>query len=270
MDVFIYTDNNDFFYNDVQYFSDKNQQKTLGVNQENYRFHSNHEYISYEKANEMLMTIFRETFGDRQKNTIIEDYDPKLIEKIYDKDNANHKAFMETQEGESWKIGIMCQWYKVYKCYELIKEYENENNFEYDVIFRTRFDNLFFNFHNEVDLNMLDYEKTIYCPNLQWHVNDYWAIGNRFIMDKYCSYFKNISQVLIECVYLFLYHDSGGNVSYWKETKNKEDKHFYENYITGVWDVTASSEYGLTYLIKQNNYKITSVNMCATIITRYD
>lgn len=31
IDVFIYTDNNDFFYNDIQYFSENNKEKSLGI-----------------------------------------------------------------------------------------------------------------------------------------------------------------------------------------------------------------------------------------------
>jgi hypothetical protein len=35
MDIFIYTDDNDFYYNDCQYFSENNREKQLGI--ENYR-----------------------------------------------------------------------------------------------------------------------------------------------------------------------------------------------------------------------------------------
>ena len=55
MDIFIYTDDNDFYYNDCQYFSENNREKQLGI--ENYRklrFYKNIDFVSYDEASKII------------------------------------------------------------------------------------------------------------------------------------------------------------------------------------------------------------------------
>jgi len=55
MDIFIYTDNNDFYYNDCQYFSENNREKVIGIesNTEK-RFYKNIDFINDGSYSEMV------------------------------------------------------------------------------------------------------------------------------------------------------------------------------------------------------------------------
>ena len=228
IDVFIYTDDNDFNYNNIQYLSENNKEKILGnpdipeVNKKKYS--NNIKFINHKDCCEILKTEFLKIFDKKLKKIYIDEFNKDLINIIYDKTNINHNIFMNTEFAFARKNCLMCQFYKLYKCYKLMIDYENEKNFEYDIIIRSRFDGTLDNINN-YDMRSLDLSNRIYCEGHKKHIFDWWAIGNKFIMGKYCSYYLNISPNLVDKVYL-------------------------EN-------ISDSSEFGLTYLIKQqNNYEI--------------
>jgi hypothetical protein len=235
IDVFIYTDNNDFNYNNIQYLSEKNIEKILGnpdIPETNERKYSdNIQFINYDDSTKILNEKLLECFGQKLKDLNIEDFNKDLINDIYDKQNINHNAFMNTGSNFSRKNCIMCQFYKLYKCYNLMINYEKNNNFNYDIIIRSRFDGVL-NINN--DIRSLDFNNNLYCQGDEIHLYDWCAIGNRFIMDKYCNYYLNISQNLVENIY-------------------------YEN---GGHDISDSSEIGLTYIIRnKHNYNLLYTNI---------
>lgn len=227
IDVFIYTENNDFNYNNIQYLSENNKEKILGnpdIPETNKRKYSNNiKIITYEDCCKILKISFLKIFGEKLKNICIDDFNKDLINNIYDKTNINHNVFMNTDSAFARKNCIMCQFYKLYKCYNLMVNYENANNFNYDIVIRSRFDGILNNI-NKYDIRSFDLTKRVYCEGYKKYINDWWAIGDRFIMDKYCNYYLNISPNLVDGVYLD--------------------------------NVSDSSEFGLTYLIRhKNNYE---------------
>ncbi len=237
IDVFIYTENNDFDYNNIQYLSEKNVKKILGNPNipecNNRKYSKNIQFISYDECLKILNTNFSKIFGDKLKDIVIEDFNENLLDSIYDKNNINHITFMNTNSDITRKNALLCQFYKLYKCYELMVNYENKYDFKYDIIIRCRFDGIF-NGINNYDLRSLDLENTVYCEGHDKHIFDWWAIGNRFIMNIYCNYYLNISPNLVDQVYLD--------------------------------DISDSSEFGLTYLIKHIN----KYNICYNHNIRYD
>ena len=225
IDIFIYTDNNDFYYNDCQYFSENNTEKVLGINNIKRRFYKNIDFISYDEASKIIKKSLTEIFGNRLKKLYIDDFNPNKIDTIYDKNNEYHVTFMNNSYSNSnRKQALIGQQYKVYKCYNLIQDYEKENNIQYDIIIKSRFDVLLTNL-NKINIRSLNFENNIYLYTFGNYISDVWAIGDKFIMSKYCNYYNYIS-----CnIFNNIYSPDGANIK------------------DGDSD---SCEYGLTYLIK--------------------
>jgi hypothetical protein len=226
MDIFIYTDNNDFYYNDCQYFSENNREKVLGIesNTEK-RFYKNIDFISYDEASKIIKKSLTEIFGDRLKKIYIDNFNPNKIDTIYDKSNEYHTTFMNNPYSNSnRKQALIGQQYKLYECYNLTQEYEKENNIQYDIIIKSRFDVILTDL-NKINIRSLNFENNLYSYKYEHYISDVWAVGDRFIMSKYCNYYNYIS-----CnIFNNSYSPDGENI------KNIDSD---------------SCEYGLTYLIK--------------------
>jgi len=248
IDLFIYTDNNDFNYNDIQYFSEKNKEMVLGIsNDYQKRLHKNREFINYTDACKIINENLLKIFGDKIKKIYIEDFEPNQINKIYDNTNIYHKTFMENiHHPSNWKIPIMCQYYKLYKCYNLLCEYENEKNFKYDIIIKSRMEVILNNL-NSIDIKSLYLTNKVYCYQFDKFISDTFAIGNRYIMDKYCNNYLYISPNLVEGTYCYLCKDSG----LWKVVQSNNIESFWKEYNNKIeLDASPGGEFGLTYIIK--------------------
>lgn len=251
IDIFIYTDNNDFYYDNIQYFSENNKEKTLGIpTLYEKRYHSNIKFINYQESLKLIKENLLNIFNDNLKDLYIEDYNSDLINSIYDKNNINHCTFMNNNYSNiTRKKAIICQYYKLYKCYNLLINYENKNNIKYDIIIRSRFDLSLTNLNNYC-IRSFDLSNKLYCYNYGNTICPCWAIGDRFIMDKYCNYYINISQNMIEQVYYILINNN------WQIISNINIKDLKEKYPL-CEDASDCDELGLVYLIKnKNNYGI--------------
>ena len=233
IDLFIYTDNNDFNYNYIQYFSEKNKERILGIpNDYEKRISENKEFINYDKSFKIIKENLIKIFGDRLKKYYIEDFNPNLIDSIYDKNNIYHNKFMNYKNPDiniNWKKAIMCQFYKLYKCYNLLKNYEKDNNFEYDIIIKSRFE-VIINHNPLFDIRSLDFHKKVYCYHYDKYISDVWCIGDRFIMDKFCNNYINISPNLVEGTYAFIPKSKGSVIV----VKSKDDTSFLNENISNI------------------------------------
>ena len=247
IDIFIYTDNNDFNYNDIQYFSENNKDEVLGISN-NYqkRLSKNRKFINYNDSFKIIKELFVNFFGDKLKKINIEDFNPELINNIYDKSNIYHNTFMNNKYSDfTRKKALMCQFYKLYKCYNQLCDYEKENNFEYDIIIKSRMDLILFNLH-ECNFRNLDLNNILYTNGYGTVISDAWAIGNRFIMNEYCNYYLYISCNMVEGIFC--------NVNNWEIIKANNIEDFRKNNNIEQ-DASDSGEFGLTYIIKyKNNY----------------
>jgi hypothetical protein len=83
----------------------------------------------------------------------------------------SQKAFVDLLNIDQYVNPYVCQYYSMYKSCELKKEYEIENNFEYDLVIKMRYD-LFFK-HFIIDEDNIISENTYYGYN-----PDYDEMGN--------------------------------------------------------------------------------------------
>lgn len=153
IDVFAVTEDNDYFYNDVQYFSDK-ETKIKVTNNNEWRIYQNVNFISYEESYTIITKILQETFGDRLKDYQINPYSG--TECYYDSNDVNHKKFMELNTGRSHehKLALLAQYFKLKRCYELMQNYETIHEFSYNIVIRSRFDISLINL-KDIDFNGL-------------------------------------------------------------------------------------------------------------------
>ena len=90
------------------------------------------------------------------------------------------------------------QLYNIWKANELKKQFEYENNFKYDLVVRTRFDNYFFNSLTDSLVEQVS-NGSIWIPygfddlpEYGGGVNDQFAIGTSESMDIYSSMYTNM------------------------------------------------------------------------------
>ena len=92
-------------------------------------------------------------------------------------------------------FGVCSSLYSIYKCNELRRQFEIENNFEYDWVIRTRSD-----FGLSEPLNINDFDKAfIYAPNDNSHAygfNDQFAIGSSKNMNIYSDAFLDMEKII--------------------------------------------------------------------------
>lgn len=243
IDIFAFTETNNFYFNDVQYFNNK-ESKIIVTNGNKERIHTKTKFCDDDFAIKTINNIFS-FYGDNLKKIKIENYDSNYKSKFIE-NNINQKIFLNYKEGsESNKFGLISQFYKLFKCYELLCDYEKENNFTYDIIIRCRFD-VFIDGLKNVDINSLELNNILYTSTAGFHINDYWAIGNREIMHNYCNYYLNMSPNLIENkLFFLLYNESGHILSLHTEKISNL-----------MYDISYSSEIGLQLIIKELNYEI--------------
>jgi hypothetical protein len=254
IDMFVYTDDNDINHNDIQYFSEINKNKVLGItNDYEKRLHKNCGFIDYDTACSVINDNLK-IFGERIKKIKIEKFNQDQISDIYDANNICHKIFMNnTYSDDARKRALMCQFYKLYKCFELLSDYEIEKKFKYDIVLKSRFDIIIFNLNN-YDICSLDLSRKIYTNGYEKFCADTWAIGDRFIMEKYCNYFLNISQNMVDNVYCIF-------IGTWIIT-NKENMEKQNKICENASD---SGEFGLTYLIKNINEYDIDYGLCVSV-----
>lgn len=258
IDVFAITEDNNYYNieDDTQIFSDS---KMIVTNNNSWRLYKNKKIKTYIESFKYIENILKTCFGDKikkyeildnSKNFNIDNYKTNLIK------NKKHKIFydfaLKIGREESQIFGLLSQFYKLEKCFNFMEEYEKEHNFKYDIIIRSRFDTIF---QNNFILDEIDYSNKVYSPKSDHHMNDWFCIGNRIIMEKYCTYYTNMVPNLLDNYYCFLYHENGEVVEFEKgfniQKKNEQ-----------CWDISDSSEIGLTYIIEyKNKYKVNNLEI---------
>ena len=90
--------------------------------------------MNYDNAKKIIEKNLLSIFGNRLKKFYIENFNPNQIDNIYDKNNICHNTFMNNKYSNfTRKKALMCQFYKLYKCYNLLCDYEKENNIDIDI-----------------------------------------------------------------------------------------------------------------------------------------
>lgn len=119
--------------------------------------------------------------------------------KLFQINDLNDQSFDFLKEKDRLKYVIKSQFYNIFECNELRKKFENDNNFNYDIIIRARPDAFFFNEIKEDILNEIFISNSIFVPNNYFcyhyspYTTDCFAIGKREYMDSYCQAYKYFS-----------------------------------------------------------------------------
>jgi hypothetical protein len=128
----------------------------------------------------------------RPKLATFEDFDnSKLVQALSKVDIQNRKAYDGSWAQETIIPNIFYMYYKVWRCFDLMKNYESLNETRYDLVFRMRFDLQFDSFpvHQEIAPN------SVYVPEGFDHrggLNDLMAFGDNSSMEKYCLLFPSL------------------------------------------------------------------------------
>lgn len=128
----------------------------------------------------------------------LELYRPKkyIFEPQKEVDLKNYNA--DEFEGPYRVWATLSMFYSIQKTNELKQQQEIEQGFKYDFVVRTRTDLLLL---NKLDFHAEDIDKFIYlkddCKHDETGMNDHFAFTNSINMDKYCSCFDNIENLVL-------------------------------------------------------------------------
>lgn len=243
IDVFCVTDDNNYYHDiyDSQIFSEYNNDMHV-TNVNSWRYYKNKKILDYDTSCKYLDNNLKKCFENNIKNIIILKDGSLNNDKLIK--NTNHKIFLnyKSTRGDFEKIGLLNQYYKLQECFNSLLYYEQSNNFSYDIIIRCRFDCIIESLIEQINIYELDLLKNIYSSKYEHYINDWWCIGNRYIMEKYCNYYTNFSQNIIDGYELYLYHDNGKIIGYDKGINIIEKK-------IPFYNISDSAEFGLTYII---------------------
>lgn len=232
-DIFVLTDTNDFYYNNVQYFPDNRRIEIL--NNYTYRLHNKIDFIDHLSAQNLIIDQL-EIFGDNLKFLHIEEpYDAsqdELVKNLKIHDIKGNNPVMLVQQLRKIKL-----------TYELLKRYEKEQEFKYDFILKWRFDN---SVNGELDLMSYDYiNNDIYVPGVHSPViYDWFAFGKRNSMDVYLSLYDKIGTFIPD----------GRMYICSKCSYSGDNSHMCPN--GELYEITLSMEYHLFKAFQQDKIKI--------------
>ena len=109
----------------------------------------------------------------------------------------SQKKFIENLESVDYVNPYICQYYSMFKSSQLKKEYERENNFEYDLVIKMRYD-LFFN-EDIIDTNKIFNENIYYGYNPSYdeygnlnRITDLFFYSKSKTFDFLSEYYNNI------------------------------------------------------------------------------
>lgn len=228
IDVFCFTDDHNFIHEGKTYVKETIERS---IDLGNHAAPQDIVYTNYETASNIISNILLKTFGTHLKKYKIIPYFSSFVP--IDIDNKYHIKFYNTYtRPTSKKNNLLNSSYKLKCAYNLLQEYECENNVKYDLIIRCRFECIPFDILNSIDITKLDYTNTLVSGYNDTYIFDHGAIGDRYIMHHYCNYYNTISPNLLD------------NSDFFSISSN-------------LSDISDSFEYGLTYLTKNiHNYQV--------------
>lgn len=128
----------------------------------------------------------------RPKLSTFEDFDTsRLIQALSKVNIENRKAYDGSWAHETIVPNIFYMYYKVWRCFDLMKNYESLNEVKYDLVIRMRFDLQFDEFPMIKDLA----PSSVYVPSGSDHrggLNDLLAYGDNASMERYCLLFPSL------------------------------------------------------------------------------
>jgi len=186
LDVFIYTSNQNL----LRYYH-----KTQQNHQTKKNHHINHpNALIFYDPNGIIDYVKKENY-ENDEDFFRSKY--KNLKGIYiDHNDTKFNEFIEKNKVTKHKnhtLNMVSSYFKINECIKLMEEYENKNNFKYDVVIRCRLD--FFAYADFLNLRDVN-TNLIYLPISKY--NDH-KDDSGFIMNRQCiDYFKQFINVIIE------------------------------------------------------------------------
>jgi len=156
-----------------------------------------HSWYNPEEENKKFSKWWESKLSPNSDQKAILLYNPKryLIEPQKSFDNKSYDASMF--EGSYRVNATLSMFYSIQECNRLKNIYCVENNVEYDIVVRCRFDFAIFNKINYENFNTTD---TIYFKDDCTHepsvcMNDHFAFGPPNLMNIYCNTFNEIENL---------------------------------------------------------------------------
>lgn len=185
-DVFIVTDDTDFYYNGAQYFTDN--KKIEITNADPFRLYPKIEFKSSDICKQILQEQLHQTIPNIKNCVIESEYDTRNDKKYHELNDLCKLGFRGSSPSQ-----IVGHYRKLKLLYESIIDHENKNNFKYDIILKIRFDNFYpYNY----GLNIKNYNFTnniVYVPGSEGNlIYDWYAFGTRDVMVPYLKMYDHL------------------------------------------------------------------------------
>jgi hypothetical protein len=116
------------------------------------------------------------------KKVVVNNFDPLKISDLEDK---NIKYYMH--DHHAYPKNILSQLYNIYMCNNLKKQYEKENSFNYDFVFRLRPDTYFNNFNINQFLSIKKTKTIFVCEE----AGKYWGGACSLCLNKIFHFYHN-------------------------------------------------------------------------------
>ncbi len=159
-----------------------------------------HAWHNPEKTGEKFSTWWAGVHHDGADKLALDIYKPKkhLIEPQKELDQKTYNA--DQYEGK-YRVGAtLSMFYSMKEANRLKKEYEEENNFKYDVVVRCRFD---FGIFTKINYEKYEYKDFIHFIDNCSHeramcMNDHFAFSKSEYMDVYSNTYDSIETIYYE------------------------------------------------------------------------
>jgi len=130
-----------------------------------------------------------------KKYKIIE-YTNKLQEEEMNINNINYMNYWTKEKNINYAFSAFGMYAKIFKCNELKKQYEQENNFKYDFVWRGRLDYIFMDY---ITLDIINFNKQNlylikdrYAYNTNKETNDKFFGCSSELMDNICNIYYEL------------------------------------------------------------------------------
>lgn len=245
-DLFLVTDTTDFFFGGAQYFASDREIET--VNNDSFRLHDRIEFTTNDVAKDLLDRELRTFFGSTIKHL--------QINVPYDHSQDDKFKLLKESNAGGYNPALMVQQYRKIKLgYTALLDHEKSTGIKYDVIMKTRFDNLF-PINQNLHFGNYDFQRfDVYIPSERGPIiHDWFGFGNRKAMDLYLSLYDRLGFTLAE-PYFFCECPRCHNIVYHGPKRNGE-KCDSCNVEAGYGEITLASEYNLYRTFKDHGIRV--------------
>lgn len=191
-DLFVVTDTTDFYYDGVHYF-DESRRGQLGDTSST-MFHDVIDFMDREKARGLITAELSSFFRGRAKVIKVQDpVDVSTDQKFVMLSNLASNDSAPRARTTKLKAALVGQYIKIKLAHDLLMEHERLNAVRYDLVFRSRFDNM----HGYLPMNLLSFDYGAYDVFVPGFVDDllvydWCAFGTRRAMDPALSLYDKL------------------------------------------------------------------------------